>query len=457
MGIGRSGILLLVLGLAAVVLPVLALWIDQRGEDRLDRQRDTQREMILGALGALNAETGLRGYLLTGDERFAEPYDIGLQQVDEASVELDSLVDDEGVRRDLDAVLAAFDRWRTEFAAEEIQRVREGDLAEARSLAALDEGERLFGEVRTEFDALLARMTAETDEAIEARDRASLLRAVLTGSAALALVGFVVTIIHILTARQRQEAALGRARAELDKEREVSRRRKEALMEASHELRNPLTGMLLSAQILEEEAVETGNEDLVMMAGEVVESARRASDLVNDMLDFTRLETGRLELESELIAPMDLVESAVADVRMSHRDALIEVAAMDEEEVPVLGDFHRLRMVVRNLLENGYRYGSPPMRVRVSNGGGDVEIHVEDSGTGVPAEEQEVVFERYHRGSTAEGRDGAGLGLYMSKGIVEMHRGSIRIGRSALGGAEFVVVLPRGPSLPGPLAGDVER
>ncbi|MGH2610193.1 MAG: sensor histidine kinase, partial [Tepidiformaceae bacterium] len=223
---------------------------------------------------------------------------------------------------------------------------------------------------------------------------------------------------------------------------DLSRRRKEALATASHELRNPLAGLLLSTQILEEEALETGNEELGMMAGEMVTSARRAADMVNELLDFTRLEAGGIHLNSRRIPPQELVDSALADVRLSRSTAAVSVESSVEGHKEIRGDFGRLRLVLRNLLENACRYGEPPLRVRITNRGPGVEIHVEDSGPGVPSAEQDAVFERYRRGSTSRGRDGSGIGLYISKGIVEMHGGSMRIEESPLGGADFVVALP---------------
>ncbi|MGH2609311.1 MAG: CHASE3 domain-containing protein, partial [Tepidiformaceae bacterium] len=102
MRIGPSGTLLIVFGVGALALPPLSLWVGDRGNDQLAEARDTQRELILGALGALNAETGVRGFVLTANEDFREPYDIGLQQVDASSARLDDLVDNPEARAELD-------------------------------------------------------------------------------------------------------------------------------------------------------------------------------------------------------------------------------------------------------------------------------------------------------------------------------------------------------------------
>ncbi len=442
MRIGPSGALLIVLGVAALALPPLSLWVGDRADDDLTEARDTQRELILGALGALNAETGVRGFVLTGEEDFREPYDIGLAQVDASSARLDDLLDGREAERELDAVQAAFERWRREFAEPEINSVRTGNLAEARSIVSLRSGEELFDQVRAVYDVLIARLADETAAAEDAADRVHALQFVLMLLAAAALAGFVATLAYVFASRRRSQEALGRTRSELARERDLSRRRKEALAAASHELRNPLAGLLLSTQILEEEANESGNEELGMMAAEMVTSARRAADMVNELLDYTRLEAGGAELGSEPVTPRSIVTGALADIRLSRNDAAVSLEAAPDDGVRVVGDASRLRTVVRNLLENAHRYGTPPIRVRIITGGPFVEIHVEDSGSGIPALEKDAIFEQYRRGTTTQGRDGSGIGLYISKGIVERHGGSMRIEESPLGGADFVVTLP---------------
>jgi signal transduction histidine kinase len=289
---------------------------------------------------------------------------------------------------------------------------------------------------------LLGLLADDVAAAEDAKDRAELLQFALMLLAAASLAGFIATLAYVFASRRRSQEALGRTREDLAEERERSRRRKEALVAASHDLKNPLAGLLLSTQILEEEANESGNEELGMMASEMVTSARRAADMVNELLDYTRLEAGGDELGTELVNPRALVTSALEDIRLSRNDATLALESPPDGGGAVKGDFARLCMVVRNLLENAYRYGAPPIRVRITNGGPDVEIHVEDSGSGVPKAEQAAVFEQYRRGTTSGGGDGSGIGLYISRGIVELHGGSMRIEESPLGGADFVVALP---------------
>jgi signal transduction histidine kinase len=441
--IGPSGTLLIVLGLAAVALPPLALWVDNEGEQDLLDAREAEREVSLAALGAIEAETGLRGYILTADEAFRGPYDIGVAQLSQSASRLREVVP-EDVAAAVEQFVDAFEEWRREAAEPRIQMVQQGNLEEARSTESAQEGRLLFDRVRTAADALSLRARGNLNEAEGNRDEREVLQLVLVGAGGVCLAGFAGMVAFVFSSRRKSQVELGAMRRELASERELSVRSKEILATASHELRNPLAGLLLSAQVLEEEAQETGHADLAMMGAEMAAAARRAADLVTELLDFTRYEAGRMQLAKDEVVPEAVVQRAVEDVRLSYTDADIAVDTEAEAPKRVTGDFARLRLVVRNLLENAYRYGAPPLRVRITDGGREVEIHVEDSGPGIPSNERESVFERYTRGTTAQGRDGTGIGLYVSKGIVELHGGSIRVESSPLGGADFVVALPHG-------------
>jgi CHASE3 domain sensor protein len=211
-----------------------------RGDDRLADARETQRELILGALGALNAETGVRGFVLTADEEFREPYDVGLQQVDASASRLDEIVDDPAARAELQAVLQSFQAWRTQFAEPDINRVRAGALALARSYDSLNQGEALFDDVRADYDVLLARLNADAVDAERVRDRTDVAQFLMMVAAAASLAGFVATLVYVFASKRRCEEALWRTRRELAAQRDLSEESKEILATASHELRNPL-------------------------------------------------------------------------------------------------------------------------------------------------------------------------------------------------------------------------
>lgn len=221
----------------------------------------------------------------------------------------------------------------------------------------------------------------------------------------------------------------------------------EALAAVSHDLRSPLTGVMLSASLLEERAAEAGDSEIAELAADVARGTRRAALLVDDLLDYARCEAGAMQLTTEPVDLGAVVTEAIEDVRLSRSHLQVQVVR-PESPVIARGDDQRLRTVFRNLLENAARYGQPPFRVRIVPAGKQIEVHIEDAGPGIPDAEREVIFGRFRRGSTTRGTTGSGLGLYISRKLIELHGGSVSVGESELGGADFVVRLPAARSGP---------
>lgn len=198
----------------------------------------------------------------------------------------------------------------------------------------------------------------------------------------------------------------------------------------------------MAADVLKDGARETGDEDLSMLADQVAAAAQRTAMLVSDLLDFTRVEAGRLVIERRALDPVEVVEEAINDLRLWRPSAVIDVQADVNGGARLRGDPKRLRAAIRNLLENACHYAEAPYRIRVLTKDEMVEIHVEDAGPGIPQEERPDLFEQFRRGSTAGHREGSGIGLYICRGILEQHGGQLEIVDSELGGSDFVCRVP---------------
>ncbi len=223
--------------------------------------------------------------------------------------------------------------------------------------------------------------------------------------------------------------------------------RDEFLRAAAHELKTPLTSLGARAQLMLRQIRRDGEieQGRAVHAVEVIsDQAGKLGRLVNQLLNVTRIESGRLALEP---APADvaaLVRQTVAWARDCADPPGIVVAAPGALEALV--DPLRLEQVLVNLLDNAVRHGRGEQAIEVSvdtPAPGVVEIAVHDFGVGIAPADRERIFERFAQAGTASLRNGLGLGLYVSRQIVELHGGELRAEFPPAGGSRFVVRLPR--------------
>ena len=222
---------------------------------------------------------------------------------------------------------------------------------------------------------------------------------------------------------------------------ETDRLRTALFQSVSHDLRTPLTAIRSMAGALRVTPVESVRAD--MLDG-IDEEAARLADLVESMLDLSRIESGTLELRPLAITIDDLVWGAVESVPSLPREHLAVAIAPDLPPVKV--DETMLRQVIVNLLENAARYGEAKrgvvVQARAERDG--IRISVADHGDGVPEAERRRIFEPYLRLRPHDSRPtGSGLGLAICQGYVAAHGGRIRVETTPGGGATFVVSLPR--------------
>lgn len=165
--------------------------------------------------------------------------------------------------------------------------------------------------------------------------------------------------------------------------------------------------------------------------------------MLNQLLDVSRLETGKLTLERQPADLASLVEQAVADARArSNRHAFTCQARLP---IHACVDALRLEQVFTNLLDNAMKYspdGGPIDVELVVRDGRTAELSVRDRGLGIPPDKREHIFERFCQAHTTDYRSGIGLGLYVSREIVELHGGTIDVDFPPDGGTRFVVQLP---------------
>jgi PAS domain S-box-containing protein len=242
---------------------------------------------------------------------------------------------------------------------------------------------------------------------------------------------------------------------------EASKLKDEFLATVSHEVRTPLTAILGWANILR---TRQNDPAYVSKGLETIErNARVQAQLIEDLLDLSRIITGKLRLEVQFIEISALVETALDSIRPAAAAKEIKLRpVIDPKAGPIMGDPGRLVQVVNNLLTNATKFTprGGTIRVYVRRADSSIEIVVQDNGSGIEPEFLPYVFERFRQadGSITRAQGGLGLGLAICRSLVELHGGTITADSEGRGqGATFTVRLPIAPLRPSlyPAATDV--
>jgi PAS domain S-box-containing protein len=232
---------------------------------------------------------------------------------------------------------------------------------------------------------------------------------------------------------------------------EVDRLKSEFVATVSHELRTPMTSIRGYVDILLMGAAGELNDQQSNFLGVVQNNTERLNILVNDLLEVSRIEAGKVALSLQRVEPAALAQEVIAEFRQSvadeGRNLPIQLQHPDSD-LAVLGDAERIRQVLQNLLSNAYQYthDGGQVDVTVIADGAFVQVAVSDSGVGIEADDFERVFERFYRGEDplVLASAGSGLGLSIVRYLVELHGGKIWVNSSGAAGegSTFAFTLP---------------
>src|SRR4051794_36946374 len=215
----------------------------------------------------------------------------------------------------------------------------------------------------------------------------------------------------------------------------------ELVSTVAHELRSPLTSVKgFTATLLTKWERFTDDQKKLMLQT-VNADADRVTRLISELLDVSRIEAGRLELRKQVVDIAAVVQRDF-DARIAAGEAPDRFRLVADATLPEMWvDPDKLAQVIGNLVENAVRHGDGTVTVSVAAHGDGAEVTVADEGEGVPAQAIGRIFTKFWRGGS---RGGTGLGLYIAKGIVEAHGGTIEAGRAPNGGAVLRFALPAG-------------
>jgi len=476
--------------LLAVVFGAAFLVLTRSVEDLRDAADQRKAAYQLAQLAAedlrlvVDIETGIRGFVITRDTRFLEPYRRALTARRRRSAALVDATRGQpeaalavGLRRQLEAYLRAYARPL-------VADVRAGRAA-AGSVARTLDGKRRVDVLRAGFE----RLGAAAERRAQVRDdraQAAARRSVALGSAFLvgSLLILVVSGVSLAGAVARpvrrvadaadrlaggdrsaavaehgpeelarlgrsfnaMSAALDAQRAELVAAREASDEANAAksqfLSRMSHELRTPLNAVLGFGQLLELEDLDASQREYVK---QVLRGGRHLLELINEVLDIARVEAGRMALSMEPVALHEALEDVAAMIAPLAADREVGVEVRDvDPALHVMADRQRLRQVLINLVSNAVKYNRTGGHVTLAAAaaGGRAEVSVTDTGIGIPAASLERLFVPFERlGAERTDIEGTGLGLALSKRMVEAMGGTLRVASREGEGTTFTVDL----------------
>ena len=291
-----------------------------------------------------------------------------------------------------------------------------------------------LGQVIAAYNEMVAQIESRTNEIEAARREAETLNADLTSE---------------IAERQRAELALLEAKEMADA---ANRSKSEFLAMMSHELRTPLNAILGFSEIIKNRTLgQSALDKYVEYAGDVHASGRHLLDLINDILDLSKIEAGKLEIEPAWLDLAQVLRTTTTLVRVraeSHGLSLgLEIPG---EPPPLYADERAIKQIVFNLLSNAIKFTKPGGRISVSVATANpdfVDIVVSDTGIGIPADQIEKVTRPFEQVNNSFSRDveGTGLGLSLVKGLAELHGGDMAIESTVDVGTTVTVRFRRTP------------
>ncbi|HLQ31401.1 MAG TPA: response regulator, partial [Chloroflexota bacterium] len=229
---------------------------------------------------------------------------------------------------------------------------------------------------------------------------------------------------------------------------QASRTKSEFLASMSHELRTPLNAIIgFSEVLIDPELSKMPDNQRSEFLGNILRSGRHLLNLINDILDLSKVEAGRMELRPEPLQLNDLVQSCVAIVQpLASKKRIAIEASCSPERVMIEADPARLKQILYNLLSNAVKFTPEGGQVQVTAEVNDEEcrVSVRDSGIGIKPEDQAAIFDEFHqveRGITRE-QEGTGLGLSLVRRLVDLHHGHIWLDSAAGKGSCFTFAIP---------------
>jgi hypothetical protein len=433
-------LLLSTLALAVVIYFSLSDW----RQVRMANTHAEVREQSLGKLRVLfsvlqGAEASQRGYLLTGNESYLQPFLTARQAIPSRMADVGALATTSAGQRARIAELNDLIERKFSEMDRTIALRKQGRMSAAITLIEADKG-TLMNQIRR----LVEDIEAEEDVALTAASRSIERRAAVAGvaSTVAVLLGLVLLIVAISRIQSERTAAL-----------EANQAKSRFLANMSHELRTPLNAIIGYSEMLQEEAEENNQTALLPDLTRIRTAGRHLLDLINSILDLSKIEAGKVELYLETFSVRELVAQIEAVTR--------PLAEQNENELlidcpPGIGamyaDQTKVRQALFNLLSNAAKFtkkGKVSLHVRRKpQTPEEITFIVKDTGVGMTPEQLNRLFQPFTQADASITRrfGGTGLGLVITQRFCELMDGKLSVESTPGQGSEFTMVLPTGVS-----------
>jgi len=411
-------------------------WTRFQEADRLVHETDASLLQIQSIQSTMeSAETGQRGFLITGDERYLEPYtaarkDIGRQLADTGAMRLQQTALKDSFAALQKIIAAKF----TEMQGLIDMRSQMGQEAAFQTLEE-GSGKRMMDEIRIYCQTMemsLRRQLAERSRSAKSQTRNA--RLLSSGASCLLFILVAMATIKFKKEKEAAEAA--------------SQIKSSFLANMSHELRTPLNAIIGYSEMVLEEAEDSGQTAVVPDMNKILSAGKQLLGLINSILDLSKIEAGKMELYLETFSVPALVEEVTQVIRpLVEKAGNKLVVTLDPLVQSMRADQTKLRQSLYNLLSNASKFtsdGAIGLDVRMS-GEETILFAVSDTGIGMSPEQCARLFEPFTQGdaSTSRKYGGTGLGLVISRRFANMMGGDIAVESVEGQGSTFTLTLPR--------------